>query len=646
MTSEIRRAMLLGMTALLAGCGSGDDPGPAPVPSPEPTPDHRAQWTLMLYLNGCNAESGLEPSADGGWAPVSDGGVVSANIHEALQASVGGDVNIVLLTGGARKDGWRTLRRFVLRNQTQVELAPPDNPNASMDDAETLQEFMRWGASTYPAKQYGLLVLAHGGGALGGYGGGDQNHPGKGMNIKALQKTFAQASVDLHQPLDLLIWNSCLMSSYELAYSLRDTVRTMVASQETIPFAGLDFHAMASFLGRRSGTNAQDFGRRIVESYFQKHEPLGFTEMNTLAVTDLQRVAGAQSALEAVFAALHTKLQQQGLNAWKSIAAARAQALDFQTNIFNAVYSLDLMDIASFLRAPKFQALQLPSSVVQPALDAIDTLAIHKRWGDHLPSSCGLQMYFPSISLKGRGTINKYNSSVVPLPVITDFVNAYAQFAQGGGVPQITVEDPVPGAGGSVSSIASSTDFECAYAALTDASGVVIGVQDVRAQGNDLTLSEPHHWPSVNGKPVPMIATYSSDDQPESFLTPVLARNGNVQRGGFLRVQRTEAGSYLASHASWFQTTGDIDAEHFTAPFIQNVVVGTRLRFVGLNWSTDAGGTLTPDWDAQLFDMVVTGPLEFRVTEIDSAVLAGCSVRFYTNDYMGRISTSSSAYLI
>ena len=141
-------APALMVLSLLAACGDGGTTGSSPAPSA------KAGTTVLVYLVGSDLET--------------RDGLATGNLQEMMKVGSGQDLNIILETGGARKEGWTTVRRQrVVKGGAEViaELGAQ-----RMTDAANLRKFIEWGVQAYPAQSYHLVFWDHGGGPLGGFG--------------------------------------------------------------------------------------------------------------------------------------------------------------------------------------------------------------------------------------------------------------------------------------------------------------------------------------------------------------------------------------------------------------------------------------------------------------------------------------------
>lgn len=184
--------LLCALMLLLSACGgSGDSSRP---------PEDRARATVLVYVVGSDLED--------------EDGLATANFKEMMQVGSSEDVNIILETGGANKEGWRTVKRQKVLKDGMEMLAEVGAQR--MTDPANLQKFIEWGVKTYPAESYHLMFWNHGGGPLGGFGI-DTNFPNTGtMSMPKLVQALKGAKQATGATFDLIGFDACLMASAEV----------------------------------------------------------------------------------------------------------------------------------------------------------------------------------------------------------------------------------------------------------------------------------------------------------------------------------------------------------------------------------------------------------------------------------------------
>ena len=98
---------------------------------------------------------------------------------------------------------------------------------------------MKWGVETYKADKYIVVLWDHGGGINGGIG---QDQITKGiLTVPVIQESL-QAVSQAQNPVikfEMVGFDACLMANAEVAASLANSTKYMVASQDLEPGAGL-----------------------------------------------------------------------------------------------------------------------------------------------------------------------------------------------------------------------------------------------------------------------------------------------------------------------------------------------------------------------------------------------------------------------
>ena len=286
-------ALLLALCLLLTACGA---PATAPEPAPQaeaemPRGDVAETWTLCLYLCGSNLESKQ------GWA--------TRTLEELTGARVPNNVTVAIQTGGSRE--WQNdtvsaeeTGRYVIENGTltPVETAPA----ASMGEAETLAEFLRFCAERYPADRTAVVLWNHGGGPLRGACFDEQNGF-DALSLAELDAAFAAGREARDgKRYDIIGFDACLMSSLETAAQLADDGDYLVASEEIEPGAGWDYTAPLAAMGRYAAP--ADVAKAVCDGYMQKCDSRGKGAAATLAAIDLGKIGAVSAALDAALDSL------------------------------------------------------------------------------------------------------------------------------------------------------------------------------------------------------------------------------------------------------------------------------------------------------------------------------------------------------
>lgn len=531
MESEIRRSILLGMAAILAGCGGGEADS-----SNSDSSVKKSKLTVLLYVNGSDLESGVDQSSDKTWFTKNQGGAATANIEELLQASYSPDVNVILQTGGTKKEGWDSIKRKQVKNQYLNDLGPAANSNASFADPQTLIDFIQWSKDKFPAEKYILLFWNHGGGPIGGFGSDQINayNQDKHLRTKDIQFALEKSTQILGQKFELVGFDACLMASYEILASIKNTTKYYVASEDLEPGGGWDYTSAFNYIADASQINGGNIGKSIVNSFIEK-QARDQQSGATLSTIDLAKFENFQNSLGNLFSELNNAIIKNGLSSWLSIAKIRSQSLDFCTNIYAGNDSTDLMDIGSFLESPGLRKMGILASTIDTAIHALNEVVILKRWDHLVNQTSGLTMYFPLMSITNSDKLEEYNKFIPKISGISQFINNYTAFANDNEkIPRITVGNPITSTGNEIFSTVSSYYYQQAYAALMDNNQNIISVQNIDGDENKISLTDSSIWPTIDNNPVSFIANSNVGEEDDTFIIFAIILSNSAQIRCFL----------------------------------------------------------------------------------------------------------------
>ncbi|MEA5041862.1 MAG: clostripain-related cysteine peptidase [Oscillibacter ruminantium] len=243
-------------------------------------------WTVLVYLCGTDLET--------------YGGYASINVVEMAEAAQSENVNVLIQTGGTEEWAIDAIDPSELQRwqvvSGDIELVDSQSL-ANMGEAETLGDFLRWGAETYPADKYMALLWDHGGGSVAGIAG-DELYGGDMLDLKELAQGVSMAGVQF----ELVGFDACLMSTMETAAALTPYARYMVASQELEPGTGWHYTDWLSYAADNPTADGLDVGSRICDGFYAKCAADGTESLATLAVTDLSKLPALTAAFDAMAA--------------------------------------------------------------------------------------------------------------------------------------------------------------------------------------------------------------------------------------------------------------------------------------------------------------------------------------------------------
>ena len=299
-------------------------------------------WTVMVYLAG-------------------DNNLDSAGVIDLKEMkSVGSTEDLNLVAQFDRSTGKGQTRRFYLRKGTALDKDVVANlGETNTGDPKVLQDFLTWGAKTYPAELYMVVIWNHGAGwddeniyrSLGkglkravaykgetvALGGGKRPLPVSHVRAvtrrpfkRALFASTIHAGVqsraiafddDAQDFLDniemkrvltavkkpfggkiaVLGMDACLMSMVEVGYQVRNTAEVMVGSQEVEPGDGWPYDTVLKALASQPAMTSKEVGKLIVDRYLASYKA---SDGVTQAALDLSASTKLEGAIDTLAAAL------------------------------------------------------------------------------------------------------------------------------------------------------------------------------------------------------------------------------------------------------------------------------------------------------------------------------------------------------
>ena len=306
-----------------------------------------AKKTLFIYMCGSNLETKQ--------------GLASKNIDEILSANIGGNVNIVIETGGTGT--WRhhgiddsALQRYEVKGGKLKLIETLDNGN--MGEAETLSDFLAWGQKNYPCSHSSLILWDHGAGAAKGvcY---DENYSYDSLTLKELKSALEKAR--LKNRFDVIGFDACLMASVETAYYMYDYARYMIASEEIEPSGGWNYKTLCEAFSESN--DYVQIGKTVCDAYVQKckkneklYATLALFDLSqtpqlmnqcSAAIEYIERYARQADYFSEVREAMETCEKFGGDNAFQG-AANMLDFADFVDKVAGEEYK-ELIDISDFV---------------------------------------------------------------------------------------------------------------------------------------------------------------------------------------------------------------------------------------------------------------------------------------------------------
>lgn len=362
--------------------------------------------TIMVYMIGSNLESEYKAA--------------SMDIEEILATNYNeDDVNILIYTGGSKKWKNQSVSNeenaiFEVKNGSLNKLETYSQK--SMTDSSTLKEFISYVYDNYKTDLYDLILWDHGGGPIYGFGQDEVSGENDTLTIDELTRAIKNSSLSKETKLEYIGFDACLMSSVEVANSLREYANYLIASEEAIPGNGWNYEFLNSL---DKNTKIDDLYKSIVDNYIEYYEEARIEQQKlgykynpavTLSVTDLSKVQNLVQEIDNLFANIGNNISISNYSK-VSKEFSKTKLYGYQ-GVNDSSYDLvDLYDLAD-------QIIDEYPEAANVQLAIKDTVVYEKN---NLQKTNGLSIYFP---LKNK----KNASSLVNMYSSLNFSNNYKSF--------------------------------------------------------------------------------------------------------------------------------------------------------------------------------------------------------------------------
>lgn len=362
---------LLALFLVLAFGACGED-----ISTPEPNAE-AGTWAIYWYLCGSDLES--------------NGGFATSDLMEMMEVALPENVRVVIQTGGAKT--WQNnvvdadiLQRYVYDSEglTLVDELPP----ASMGDAATLTDFLRYCKQNYPAEKTAVLFWNHGGGSVSG-AAFDERYSYDSLTLDEMQTAFGRVweADENNPPLELVGFDTCLMATVDVAGTFAGTAHYLVASEEVEPANGWDYTGWLGALAADPAMDGAALGEVICDAYYAGCQAVGTHSNATLSLTDLTRTGPLLEAYEAFGAeALAAACEDPGFFSRFARVAAQSENYGGNTREQGFTNMVDLGDLAR-------KSSDLLDSA-QAVTDALSDCVLYQVGGIYRAQASGLSCYY------------------------------------------------------------------------------------------------------------------------------------------------------------------------------------------------------------------------------------------------------------
>lgn len=252
------------------------------------------EWTLLVFVNGDND---LETYALG-------------DLNEMEVVGSTEDVNVVVQLDRSKRESradgdWSGARRYLVGQDDDPRVigSPVLEDLGEIDSGsvDTVLDFVEWGAATFPARRYALVLWNHGDGWFlvpdAEVTKGISYDDGAGTYLSVaggdVTDVVAGAEAALGGPIDLMGFDACTMQQWEVASSVAPHAEYLVASQDYEAGDGWPYDAVLADLVAAPAMEAPALGATIALRFHEIPD-------STMSVLDLGALEALSDALDEV----------------------------------------------------------------------------------------------------------------------------------------------------------------------------------------------------------------------------------------------------------------------------------------------------------------------------------------------------------
>ena len=341
-----------------------------------------ADWTILAYSDGNND------------LDISQGNTsyVIEDVQEMENIGSTEDVNIIAMVSSIRTGGQAKYYRIehypddLGDNISSTVL--DDLGSKDMSNYQTLKDFLVYGVTHYPARNYMVIVDDHGAG-WPGLCVDEQNGSGNLMTMVDMKNALNGAinSTGIGK-FDIVTFHCCLMSMVEVAYQLRNCADYMVASEFVMPMESV--FGCDEWLGNlvnNPGTNPRDLAKAIVTAV--DNSGRAKQKYVHMAATDLSLMSHMASMVDNLGIQLRTTATEY----WWEVYQAW---FDCWNTEYDGPAYIDIRDFANhLLQQPNLQEINVVRNAVDSVIAVINSAVIMTKTNAPVVTRGGLTIHMP-----------------------------------------------------------------------------------------------------------------------------------------------------------------------------------------------------------------------------------------------------------
>lgn len=150
-----------------------------------------------------------------------------------------------------------------------------------MADPDTLSDYITYVKDKIPSKYYTLYFGAHGNGFRKTQNAGLEVEKSSNTNEKMLEITEINQALINAGGVDLAVFDVCLIGNLENIYELKDSVKYIIASPETIPGDGNNYEYLIDSYYSETEPTPYNLGMATLNSYYSHYNELNSQTQST-----------------------------------------------------------------------------------------------------------------------------------------------------------------------------------------------------------------------------------------------------------------------------------------------------------------------------------------------------------------------------
>ena len=365
--------------------------------------------TVLLYMCGTDLQSDA-----------------CVDMVEVAEVEAGDMINTVILAGGAKEWDFDDLKGNT-RNLTVIRDGYFEEVTnwgkKSMGSAESLQEFLEYGLTQYPADRMIVILWDHGAGSEAGVCF-DETANDDGLSIVEIDQvlTAVQQKVpDSH--INIFGCDACMMGTYEMAAMLSShDIGYYVASEELEPGTGWNYTGWLQPLKDDPSMTDEEICGWIIESFMEQGLQENPDDYLTLSAIKLSEMPALVECMERFAASLSGEVKNGNYSA---VRRGRSRLYTFGS--FDDG-SWDMVDLGAALNA----YAQFDSASATEAKRLLKSCVILNQQTDNLDTCCGLSVLIPQDTAQEFGEYCEGFDISDEIPNWVGFVNDYVGALTGG----------------------------------------------------------------------------------------------------------------------------------------------------------------------------------------------------------------------